>query len=44
MAATLCSLCHRPIGYGVRFYREPDETLIHALCLEEKIEQEMMLT
>lgn len=42
MAATICTCCKKPIGYGVRFYRD-GETLVHGLCFEEAIEREMML-
>lgn len=42
MAATLCTHCQRPIGFGVRFYDESGR-LVHALCFEEAIEREMVL-
>ncbi len=43
MAATLCSDCGRPIGYGMRFYRDEQGWLVHAACFEEKIEREMVM-
>jgi hypothetical protein len=42
MAAELCTHCHHPIGFGVRFYRD-DDHLVHALCFEQAVEREMLL-
>lgn len=37
MAAQFCQLCGEPIGFGVRFYTDPDDgaELVHAACLED---------
>jgi hypothetical protein len=43
MAATLCADCQKPIGYGVRFYRDEQGGLVHAACFEEAIEREMVM-
>ena len=41
MAAHTCRLCGKEIGYGVRFYRDPEssnpEASVHADCLEEQV-------
>lgn len=38
-AAEVCRLCTRAIGYGVRYYSDPDAptptALVHATCLED---------
>ena len=39
MAAAICRLCSRPIGYSRRFYRE-EHDFVHAACLEEALERE----
>jgi hypothetical protein len=43
MAAAICPHCRKPIGYGVRFYRDEAERLVHALCFEQATERAMML-
>jgi len=37
-AASLCSFCHQPIGYGVRYYRS-SAGLDHAACAEDTEER-----
>lgn len=40
MAATICGLCQKPIGYDRRFYSDTFmgvEALYHAPCLEDEI-------
>jgi len=37
-AMRLCSFCHKPIGYGVRYYRS-DAGLDHAVCAEDDAEK-----
>lgn len=37
-AQTPCSICSKPIGYSVPYYREPTG-LVHAVCLEDSIER-----
>lgn len=39
-ARAKCHICSKPIGYNVRFYREDDGRLVHALCIELQVEQE----
>lgn len=40
-AESLCRLCSQPIGYEVRFYRDPEAgamlTYVHAACLEAQL-------
>ena len=37
MAAARCPLCEESIGYGRRYYDDRDYGLVHASCLEDKI-------
>ena len=42
MAAAVCPLCEKPIGYERRFYNEGEPggfDLVHALCLEDDLER-----
>ena len=39
-AAWVCSYCNEPIGYGRHFYSDDPEGWIHAVCLEQQIEEE----
>ena len=32
-----CSICNKPIGYGLRYFRD-NNGLSHAICLEELYE------
>ena len=45
LAVKVCHFCQQPIGYGVRFYDDPDNRLagdlVHAKCLEEAVETAM---
>ena len=38
MAESLCHVCHKPIGYGVRYYRHDDfgGAYDHAICVEDQ--------
>lgn len=43
MAAAVCPLCAKPIGWDTRFYDDRSNHglgLVHALCLEEQVERE----
>lgn len=40
MAASVCRLCERPIGYGVKFYAD-DEGLVHASCFAKALDEAM---
>lgn len=35
MAASICSLCGRPIGYETRYYRNGERGYDHAACRED---------
>lgn len=39
-AATICTYCNEPIGYGNRFYSDDAGGSVHAVCLETAIEEE----
>lgn len=45
-AESPCSLCHDPVGYGRRFYIDPDGgtpqdgPYVHAGCLEERLDDD----
>lgn len=39
MATTKCHWCKETIGYDHLFYREDDDSFIHASCLEDNLEQ-----
>lgn len=40
MAGTPCGICGEKVGYNRAFYNDGKYGLVHAVCLEEKIEQE----
>jgi len=37
IAAAACTICGEAIGYGHCFYREADNTLVHADCAEHRL-------
>lgn len=39
MAKSKCRICGKPIGYDTRYYSEPGDILVHAVCLESDIEK-----
>jgi len=41
MAARVCPICEKPIGYDTRFYQHGTlEELTHAVCLEDEVDRE----
>lgn len=43
MAEGVCRLCDKTIGYGVRFYLDPENKArnVHARCFEEQSEKKI---
>ncbi len=41
-AASKCRLCRNAIGYGERYYTDPDDrtALVHAVCLEASLKSD----
>jgi hypothetical protein len=39
MAAKRCPLCNQKIGFMTRFYNDENYGLVHADCLENKLEE-----
>lgn len=35
-----CRICNEAIGYNVRFYREDNNGLVHANCLEDEVDRQ----
>ena len=39
MAAITCAICGEPLGFGVMFFRDPDESF-HSSCLYRRMKKE----
>jgi hypothetical protein len=42
MAQTGCYICQEPIGYGVGFFNDPKDGLVHRLCFLRSLDQDKL--